>query len=164
MSNRKQLEQLFRKHYRRMYRMACLLLHDDMESKDAVHDVFASLLESGQLLREETAETYLLASVRNRCLNRMRGMKIRERVEKGYIIDQEAVSHTDPTAMEEAFAAMERGMELLCPPQCRDVLMMHYRDRRTFREIARQLQVSETTVYKYLRSALRQLREQLKSM
>ena len=75
------LEALFRQHYRQMYRLATLLLHDDAESKDIVHDVFAQLLASPAIeLHEETAAAFLLTSVRNRCLNVIRGRKIQERV------------------------------------------------------------------------------------
>ena len=38
------IERLFRQHYSAMHRLAYLLLHDDDDSKDVVHDVFAKLL------------------------------------------------------------------------------------------------------------------------
>ena len=45
--------QLFQQHYRPMFRLAVMLLHDEAESKDVVHDVFAKLLSSPQLLRQK---------------------------------------------------------------------------------------------------------------
>ena len=45
-AERKQfIQKLFRQHYRQMYRLATILLHDDAESKDVVHDIFAHLLD-----------------------------------------------------------------------------------------------------------------------
>ena len=38
MTDEKELEKLFKQHYRQMYRLATILLHDDAESKDVVHD------------------------------------------------------------------------------------------------------------------------------
>ena len=38
MTDQRKLEKLFRQHYRQMYRLATMLLHDDAESKDVVHD------------------------------------------------------------------------------------------------------------------------------
>ncbi len=70
--------------YRQMYRLATILLHDDAESKDVVHDIFAHLLDDPKGLKEETAEHYLLTSVRNRCLNVIRSRQIQERVEHLY--------------------------------------------------------------------------------
>ena len=43
MTDQKKLEKLFKQHYRQMYRLATILLHDDAESKDVVHDIFAHL-------------------------------------------------------------------------------------------------------------------------
>ena len=56
------VQQLFRMHYRQMYKLAAMLLHDDAESKDIIHDVFAQLLSSPNIeLQRNTAEAYLLA-------------------------------------------------------------------------------------------------------
>lgn len=164
MTERKQLELLFHAHYRRLYLLASMMLHDEAESKDIVHDVFAHLMECGRSLQDGTAEAYLTASVRNRCLNRIRSMKIQKRVERGYILDHQMDDCTDPAALEAKLNAMESGLARLRPPQCREVLKLHYHDRLTFRQVAMRLNVSETMVYNYLRSALRQLREQLKNL
>ena len=57
MTDRKrQIERLFKQHYRAMFRLASILLHDDEESMDIVHDVFARLLADGRPLQEATAE------------------------------------------------------------------------------------------------------------
>ena len=70
MTDRKrQIERLFRQHYRDMYRLACILLHDEQESMDIVHDVFARLLVDSKPLDEATVRSFLLSSVRNQCLN-----------------------------------------------------------------------------------------------
>ena len=162
MTTRKQiLETLFRQHYRQMYRLATILLHDDAESKDVVHDVFAHLLASSKKLHEETATAFLLTSVRNRCLNVIRGRKIQERVQRLYLIDLDTTIIPTDLFREETKALAE-SINLLAPPVCREVVELHFRDGLTFREIALRLGVSETTVYKHLRHALQQLREHLK--
>ena len=161
MTDKKKLETLFKQHYRQMYRLATILLHDDAESKDVVHDIFAQLLDDSRNLREETAETYLLTCVRNRCLNVIRSRQIQERVQHLYLLDLETtVLPTD--RLNEELKALYKGIELLEPPVCRDIVMLHFRDGITFKDIAIRLGVSETTVYKHLRRALIQLRTQLK--
>lgn len=161
MTDKKNLETLFKQHYRQMYRLATILLHDDAESKDVVHDIFAQLLNDSRNLREETAETYLLTCVRNRCLNVIRSRQIQERVQHLYLLDLETtVLPTD--RLNEELKALYKGIELLEPPVCRDIVMLHFRDGITFKDIAIRLGVSETTVYKHLRRALSQLRTQLK--
>ena len=161
MTDQSKLEKLFRQHYRQMYRLATMLLHDDAESKDVVHDIFAHLLRNSQDLREDTAESYLLTSVRNRCLNVIRSRQIQERVEHLYLLDLDTTI-TPTERLEEELKALYKGIDQLEPPVCRDIIMQHFRDGITFKEIANRLGVSETTVYKHLRRALNQLRTQLK--
>ena len=160
MTDQKELQKLFKQHYRQMYRLATILLHDDAESKDVVHDIFARLLDGHSDLKEETAESYLLTSVRNRCLNVMRNRHIQERVERLYLLDLD-MTITPTEKFEEELKALYKGIDQLEPPVCRDVIVQHFRDGITFREIASRLGVSETTVYKHLHRALSQLRKHL---
>ena len=160
MTDQKKLEKLFKQHYRQMYRLATILLHDDAESKDVVHDIFAHLLRNSQDLREDTAESYLLTSVRNRCLNVIRSRQIQERVEHLYLLDLDTTI-TPTERLEEELKALYQGVGELEPPVCREIIMQHFRDGITFKEIALRLSVSETTVYKHLRRALHQLRTHL---
>ena len=160
MTDQSKLEKLFKQHYRQMYRLATILLHDDAESKDVVHDIFAQLLDDHRDLREDTAESYLLTSVRNRCLNVIRSRQIQERVQHLYLLDLDTtILPTDGS--NEELKALYTGIDLLDPPIYRDIIMQHFRDGITFKEIACRLGVSDTTVYKHLRRALSQLRQQL---
>jgi len=161
MTDQRKLEKLFKQHYRQMYRQATILLHDDAESKDVVHDIFARLLDDHRDLQEDTAETYLITSVRNRCLNVIRDRQIQERVEHLYLLDHDTTI-TPAERLEEELKALYQGISQLEPPVCRDIIIQHFRDGMTFKEIACRLGVSETTVYKHLRRALSQLRTHLK--
>ena len=161
MTDQRKLEKLFKQHYRQMYRLATILLHDDAESKDVVHDIFARLLDDHRDLREDTAQSYLLTSVRNRCMNVIRSRQIQERVEHLYLLDLDTTI-TPTERLEEELRALRIGIDLLKPPVCRDVIVQHFRDGITFKEIACRLGVSETTVYKHLHRALSQLRTHLK--
>ena len=146
-----------------MYRLATMLLHDDAESKDVVHDIFAKLLDDHTDLREDTAESYLLTSVRNRCLNVIRKRQIQEQIEHLYLLDLDTTIM--PTErLEEELKALYQGINQLEPPVCRDIIIQHFSDGMTFKEIAHRMSVSETTVYKHLRRALSQLRTHLKTL
>ena len=161
MTDQMKLEKLFKQHYRQMYRLATILLHDDAESKDVVHDIFAHLLDDHRDLREETVESYLLTSVRNRCLNVIRSRQIQERVERLYLLDFDTT--IIPTErLDEELKTLHKGIDLLEPPVCREIILQHFRDGVTFKEIACRMGVSETTVYKHLRRALSQLRTHFK--
>lgn len=156
------IERLFKQHYRAMYRLASILLHDDDESKDIVHDVFARLLVEQVELNEDTAQYYLLLSVRNQCLNVIRNRKIHEQIHK-YMLPVDEVEHTSPEELEREIDVLKAGINKLFPPICREIIRLHFTENLPFREIAVRLGVSETTIYKHLRSALDQLRQSLKN-
>ena len=161
MTDQRKLERLFKQHYRQMYRLATILLHHDVESKDVVHDIFAHLLDEHIDLLEETAESYLLTSVRNRCLNVIRSRQIQERVERLYLLDYDT-NIVPKERLEEELKVLYKGIDLLEPPICHDIIVQHFRDGLTFKKIACRMGVSETTIYKHLRRALSQLRTHLK--
>ena len=69
MTQEKDIEQMFRRHYEKMYNLARCILSDDDESKDVVSEVFTQILADNIVLLPESEEGYLMRSVRNRCLN-----------------------------------------------------------------------------------------------
>lgn len=156
------VEQLFKLHYRAMYRLACILLHDNDESKDIVHDVFARILAQQVELKEETAQSYLLLSVRNQCMNVIRNRKIHQQVHH-YLLLTDELEQTSPEKLEREIEVLREGINKLFPPICQEVIRLHFTDGMPFREIAKRLGVSETTIYKHLRNALDQLRQTLKN-
>ncbi len=90
-------------------------------------------------------------------LNVMRDRKIDERARQLLMLENE-ISGREAEDIEAEISALHQGVADLEPPVCREVIVLHYRYGLTFREIAERLNVSETTVYKHLRSALDQLR------
>ena len=156
------IESLFKQHYQAMYRLAFMMLHDMEESRDIVHDVFARLLDGDIRFDSGKAEAFLLSCVRNSCLNVMRSHDTRERAMRDFPIDDEDPS--DSEAFESEIQALQNGISRLTPPICREIILLHYRYGLTFKQIAIQLGVSETTIYKHLRNALNQLRITIKDM
>ena len=161
MTDQRKLEKLFKQHYRQMYRLATIYLHDDVVSKDVVHDIFAQILDDNREIREETAESYLLSSVRNRCLNVIRSRQIQERVQHLYLLDVETTI-IPYERFDEELKDLYKGIDRLDPPIYRDIIIQHFSYGTTFKEIASRFGVSETTIYKHLRRALSQLRTHLK--
>jgi len=156
------IESLFKQHYQAMYRLAFMMLHDEEESRDIVHDVFARLLDGDIRFDSGKARAFLLSCVRNGCLNVMRTRDTRERAMRDFPIDDENPGDCD--VIESEINALQNGISRLTPPVCREIILLHYRSGMTFKEIATRLQVSETTIYKHLRNALDQLRLTIKDM
>lgn len=159
---KRQIERLFRQHYRAMYRLASILLHDDDESKDVVHDVFVRLLAGKPTLQEDSAKAFLLSCVRNQCLNVIRNRKVQQRARQLLMLDDE-IEDKSTDELESTITILQHGITDLYPPICQEIIRMHFSEGLTFREIAEQKGLSERTIYKHLHSALDQLRLTLKS-
>ena len=152
------IELLFKEHYQVMLKLAVMLLHDKEEGRDIVHDVFTRLLDGDIRFDKDKAEAFLLSCVRNSCLNVMRSRSTREQAMRLYLPDEST------EGLEERVQALQDGLKDLKPPICLDIVLMHYRDGMTFKEIAAHYGVSETTIYKHLREAMNQLRLTLKQL
>ena len=152
------IELLFKEHYQVMLKLAVMLLHDKEEARDIVHDVFTRLLDGDIRFDMDKAEAFLLSCVRNSCLNVMRSRSTREQAMRLYLPEEST------EGLEERVQALQDGLKDLKPPICLDIVLMHYRDGMTFKEIAAHFGVSETTIYKHLREAMNQLRLTLKQL
>lgn len=53
---KKQVSELFQRHYRHMYNRARALLYNELENKDVISDIFEHLLKSDTVLLPDTAE------------------------------------------------------------------------------------------------------------
>ena len=162
---KEQIEQLFRQHYHRMYQLALVLLKDEAASKDVVSDVFADVLDGDIALRSDTAGSYLLVSVRNKCLTLLRRKKLKDRVH--HLLQADAspsIAPADSTGnslgqevdrQEAILAYLERELT----PQTRKVLQLRFRQKLKYREIAKELGISEVAVYKHLAQGIRRLQQ-----
>ena len=151
------IEQLFRAYHARMFRLANVLLHDNEESKDAVSDVFARLVQADHLPETGNMEHYLLTAVRNRCIDFIAHKQVRQRVER--LIPVDNIVYLSETSEEQRYAELRRFIDTGLAEQTQQVFRLRFDEHKTYQEIATQLDISEKTVYKYLHRAITQLHE-----
>ncbi|MBO5267877.1 MAG: sigma-70 family RNA polymerase sigma factor [Muribaculaceae bacterium] len=158
MTNRNDIEQLFKSHYAQMYRLATALLHDDDLARDIVHDVFASLLDGHTSLH--VSGGYLLKAVRNRCLNHIRDCEIHQRIANRYFLgDEEYDSERwpDDETVARIYSLIHNDISL----QAKRVIELRFSDGMSFARIAAVIGISETAVYRHLSNALKIIRKKL---
>ncbi len=158
MTNRNDIEQLFKAHYAQMRRLAAALLHDDDLARDIVHDVFASLLDSP--LDITVTGGYLIKAVRNRCLNHIRDCEIHQRIANRYFIDHEEYDSED-WPDEETIARIYNLIDSEISPQARHIMELRFSEKLPFSHIAASIGISETAVYRHLSHALTTIRKKL---
>lgn len=158
MTNRNDIERLFKTHYAQMYRLATALLHDDDLARDIVHDVFASLLDRDQNILVNGG--YLLKSVRNRCLNHIRDCGIHQRIANCYFLDNEEYDIED-WPDEDTIARIDSMIRNDISPQARRVIELRFSNGMPFSRIATTMGISETAVYRHLSHALSVIRKKI---
>lgn len=154
------IEQLFLQHYVRLRQLACRLLHDDEDSKDIVNDVFTRMIQSDIMPLPEKAEAYLFTSVRNRCMDYIAQQQVRHRVERLLPVDD--VTSVSETNEEQRYQALRSFVDTELSEQTRQVFLMRFDKHKKYQEIAKELGVSEKTVYKHLHQAIIKLHEHFK--
>lgn len=158
MTNKNDIEKLFKAHYQQMYRLAKALLHRDDLARDIVHDVFEALLHSNKGIPVSPA--YLLSAVRNRALNSIRDKGIHERIMNLYFSEMDEYQ-TEEWPDDETIARIYRIINTELPPQCFRVMQLRFVDGLKFSQVATTLGISENAVYKHVRQALMTIRKNL---
>lgn len=132
---------------------------DREEAEDVVQDVFCKLYDERHLFTSiSSLKSYLYASVKNGCLNYIRGEKRRKDRESHYYdeVDDERTFFNDIVENE-----VHRELKALLdelPPRCRDVFERVLQGA-TSEEIAETLQLSVDTVKNHRKRAKQILRE-----
>ena len=129
----KDIQRLFKQHYAKMLRVARTILYDEQDSKDVVSDIFEGLLRGRTVLIPDTEERYLLTSVRNQCLKRIRHQETRLRME--------TASAEQPSDAEDEDERMTDIVEFV-----------------SYEEIASSEGISRVAVWKHLSHALKEIR------
>ena len=159
MTQEKDIEQLFRRHYEKMYNLARCILSDDDESKDVVSDVFTQILVDNIVLLPESEEGYLMRSVRNRCFNLITHKSVKERVAKALLDDADVI------LSEEADERLEQLMLLIdnLEPLIRKLIFrLRYLQDMSYQEVADKVGVSKVTVFNHLSKAMDWIKDHFK--
>ena len=146
------IQRLFKQHYAKMYRVARTILYDEQESEDVVSDIFESLLRGQTVLTADAEEHYLLTSVRNMCLKRLRHSSA-SLEGNGYIepIDDSEMEDERLTDIDEFVARHLTEQE-------QRIFRLRFTEGCSYEEIAAAEGISRVAVWKHLSHALNLIR------
>ena len=168
-------EKAYRQLYDLYYDYLCLLAYqyvrDDFMSESFVGDVIVYIWENRETLQINTSlKAYLVKAVKNKCINYLEHIRVREEVEQELALrlqeqQQDYISDYDyPLArlivleLEESLA---KAIDAL-PVECREVFRLSRMEERSYPEIADRLGISVNTVKYHIKNALARLHEQFK--
>ena len=158
---KEKFEEIFRRHYPAMYRLAKTMLYDADECKDVVSEVFTRLLRGDVVPQEERIEGYLMTSVRNKCRDVLSHKDIRQRVEKLYsqeLMQSQVVYLNDDDRLERLMQFVESEF----PPLTQQIFRLRFLREMTYEEVAQAVGVSKVTVYNHLSQSLQKIKEYFK--
>lgn len=146
------IEELYRRHGAALVLFATSFTGDRSRGQDAVHHVFAKLIETGDLARAADKKAYLFASVRNAVLNEVK-------VQRRSVSLEPECAWFDPP--ERDYAAEERLRRVLSelPEEQREITILHIWGDLTFSQVAEVLKINANTAASRYRYALEKLRE-----
>ena len=155
---REKFEEIYRRHYPAMYRLAKTMLYDADDSKDVVSDIFVRLLRGDVVTQADRMEGFLMTSVRNRCRDILRHKSVRVCVEKLFSAElrQDQVVHVnDDDRMERLMLFVETEL----PPLSQQIFRLRFLREMTYEEVAETVGVSRVTVYHHLSQSLQRIKE-----
>lgn len=142
-----ELEQLYVRHSRSVYRRARELLADDESARDLAHEVFMRVVHAGgKVPAEPTCTAWLYRVTTNLCLNHLR-----DRSRQSKLLS----SNYAPDIAVEANGEMRASvLEILrrVPEEVQDIAVYFFLDQLTYDEIARLTGLSRRTVSNRLSS------------
>jgi RNA polymerase sigma-70 factor, ECF subfamily len=134
------------------------LLGDDPSARDAMHDVFVTVLTHADRLDGQAPSSLLFRIATNVCLNRIRTRKRRpEHGDSDVVV--EIAEATDPAARSAARAALDKLFRHE-PDDTAVIAVLHLHDKMTLEEVAAEVGMSVSGV----RKRLMKLRTKLHAM
>ncbi|MNL15940.1 ECF RNA polymerase sigma factor RpoE [compost metagenome] len=155
--------ELFNRYQPLAYVHAIKKFGDTEQAKDAVQDIFAELWAKRETFNlQGNFGAYLFISIRNRFINLLGHLEVREQYAenfRSFLISEG--DRSDTRVRERMYAELiEREISAL-PEKMREIFILSRKEHLSHKEIAVQLGVSEETVKKQVKNAIKTLRRRL---
>jgi len=153
-------EILFKKNFKDLCRFASRYIKDTETAKEIVQDSFVSLWEKRENLDINLQlRSYLMTSVKNKCLNYIRDNKKFIGLPEMENYDFESANY-DYLEPDELNTKIETAISEL-PQKCREIFTMSRYENLKYQEIADKLFISVKTVEAQVSKALQHMRNKL---
>lgn len=163
---------LFSEYYLRFIRFALGYVKDSAIAEDFVVESFTAYWQNRASLASDTKpQAYILTSVKNKCLNHLEHLQVRQRAENHINNHSEwnlktsisTLKACDPTLLfsREIQEIVDQTLKNL-PEKTREIFILSRNKGYTYKDIAEEMGISTKTVEFHISKALEQLRIELK--
>ena len=168
LGNDKAYKHLYEHHYDALCRVAFRYVEDAFLAENLVEDLIVHLWQHrDSLIVKVSLRSYLLAAIRNRCIDYLESSHHEHEIAASKISESEMqqvhsmLSDTSmPLEEEQLVDIVQKAIDAL-PDECRRVFIESRMEEKSYQEIADELGITINTVKYHIKNALRQLRETL---
>ncbi|MFA9389347.1 MAG: RNA polymerase sigma-70 factor [Prolixibacteraceae bacterium] len=162
--SKQSFELLFRTYYAPLILFARNYIADADECEEIVQGFFLKLWEDRSKITITTSvKSYLFSSVRNRCLNHIKHLKIKQGYQNQVLKSPADELHASNHFIEpDLMLKINQCIDDL-PPRRKEIFILSREHGLKYREIADQLNISIKTVETQMGQALKDLRKKLKA-
>lgn len=153
----KEFEALYIRTFPIAKKLALSLLLDEDEATDIVQGVFLKLWESK--VKIETPQAYIIRAVRNSCFDRINALDVREKVKRKISFEP----FHDENDFIQKYDEINGALPLLLTSREKEVVDRIYSEGMSYKEAAKNLNVSIATINKNIVSSLKKLRNHFKN-
>lgn len=155
---------VFTRYYADLVMFANIFIRDKETSEEIVQDVFIKLWENRNKITITTSlKSFLLKSVQNKCIDRLRHLKIRDKYQS--LVSEHPLLFENKTEDYILHSELEKNLEIALkklPDEISNTFLLSRFEGFTYNEIAEKLDISVRTVEVRVSKALVLLRDCLK--
>lgn len=153
------VENIFHQYYSPLCNYAAKIIHDKNSAEDIVQALFIQLIDKKKFDSIKNIESYLLHSVRFKCIDYLRASNknrtevLNESLDEAFDLPHEIT--------EEEIEPLFHYYAAKLPPKTREVFLLSRVSKLTYKEIAEELNTSIKTVENQMGSALKKIKKLL---
>jgi len=142
--------------------VALSIVKDNEVSRDIVADSFEHILNNYASLEGQNIDSYLFKIVKNKCCDHFRRQEIHGKYAANTLASAERLTEDEWMEHNELVELVREAVHEL-PDRTQYVLQQCYVNRMKYREVAAELDISETAIKKHIMRALKFLRARFNS-
>lgn len=155
--------EIYERYWALLFRHARRMIYNDEEAGDIVQEVFSYLWDkSGSIYLQHSLSAYLYSAIRHKTLDLIKRSRVKDKYlfSLGKFSERSNIDLNEDLILKELERKIEAGIQLL-PPKMRAVFELSRKKNLSHRDIAQELNISDSAVKKQITRALKILRQHL---
>ncbi|GAB1417182.1 RNA polymerase sigma-70 factor [Paludibacter sp.] len=153
-------EEFYKIYYKKLHKYVCFYVYDEIVRRDIISDVFVNIWHNREKMESVVnLDNYLFISVRNRAIKHIKDTRIYNHIHISELEDSELIEKNEPEQVlinSELHSMIENAVNSL-PERCRLIFTLIRGEKKSYKEVAKILSISEKTVHAQMCIAVKKL-------